>query len=192
MTDAPFVLTKPGIEAGESLADIVVRKESERLAGKGTFWWGIGSSLGSAISKAAQGAGGKLPLIFVLNNRPSPPKKHDVSPTQVFRWAKWQDWNGSIHDIPTFAHVTSRGHELKNAHYALVCYSEMPIVFDVKGPAFDPALCRTALGKRPGSSQVTALVWGDLNTADHKLGQYRIAFRAMLISPWQAKLVSYR
>jgi hypothetical protein len=190
VTDAPFVLTKPGIEAGESLADTVARKEAERVAGKGIFWWGIGSSLGPTVCKAAQNAGGKLPLVFVLNNRPSRPKKHDVSPAQVFRWTKWQDWNGSVRDIPAFAHVTSRGHELKSAHYALVCYSEKPITFDVKGPAFDPSLCRTALGKQPGSSQVTALVWGDLN-ADHKVGQHRIAFRATLISPWQAKLVSY-
>jgi hypothetical protein len=36
------------------------------------------------------------------------------------------------------------------------------------------------------------LVWGDLNAAGHKRGQYRIAFRAALISPWQAKLISYR
>jgi hypothetical protein len=192
MTDAPFVLTKPGIEAGEALADIVARKEAERIAGKNIFWWGIGSSLGSAVCKAAQDAGGKLPVVFALNNRPSRPKKHDVSPTRIFRWTKWQDWNGSIRDVPAFAHVTSRGHELKRTHYALVCYSEKPITFDPNGPAFDPSLCRTSLGKRPGSSQVTALVWGDLNTANHKLGQYRIAFRATLISPWQAKLVSYR
>ncbi len=191
MTDSPFVLTKPGIEAGESLASIVARKEAERVAGKNTFWWGIGSSLGPVVCRAAQDAGGKLQVIFVLNNRLSRPKEQDVSPSRVFRWTKWQDWKGSVREVPAFAHVTSRGHELKRAHYALICSSERPIKFDVNGPAFDPSICRTALGKRPGSSQVTALVWGDLNSVDHKLGQYRIAFRATLISPWQAKLVSY-
>ena len=192
MTDPPFVLTKPGIEAGGSLVDIFARKEAERVAGRNIFWWGIGSSLGPAVCKAAQDAGGKLPVVFALNTRPSRPKEHDVSPARVFRWTKWQDWNGSIRDVPAFARVTSRGHKLKRAHYALVCYSEKPITFDLNGPAFDPSLCRTALAKRPGSSQVTALVWGDLNAADHKRGQYRIAFRATLVSPWQAKLVSYR
>jgi len=192
MTDPPFVLTKPGIEAGGSLVDIFARKEAERVAGGNIFWWGIGSSLGPAVCKAAQDAGGKLPVVFALNTRPSRPKEHDVSPARVFRWTKWQDWNGSIRDVPAFARVTSRGHKLKRAHYALVCYSEKPITFDLNGPAFDPSLCRTALAKRPGSSQVTALVWGDLNAADHKRGQYRIAFRATLVSPWQAKLVSYR
>jgi hypothetical protein len=113
VTDAPFVLTKPGTEAGESLAGIVARKEAERVAGKNIFWWGIGSSLGSAVCKAAQDAGGKLQVLFVLNNRPSRPKEHDVSPARVFRWTKWQDWNGSVSDVPAYAHVTSRGHELK-------------------------------------------------------------------------------
>ena len=192
MTDGPFVLTKPGIEAGESVADIIARKEAERVAGKNVFWWGIGSSLGPAVRKAAQDAGGKLPVVFVVHNNQARPKEHDVSPARIFRWTKWQDWNGAVHDVPEFAQVTSRGHNLKRAHYAMVCYSEKPITFDPKGPAFDPSLCRTALGKRPGSSQVTALVWGDLSAADHRLGQYRIAFRATLIAPWQAKLVSYR
>lgn len=192
MTDAPFVLTKPGVEAGELLADIVARKEAERVAGNNIFRWGIGSSLGAAVCEAAEGVGGKLPVLFVLNTRPSRPKEHDFSPARVFRWTKWQDWNGSTRDVPAFAHVTSRGHELKRAHYALVCYSEKPITFDLNGSAFDPSLCSTALGKRPGSSQVTALVWGDLNAAGHKRGRYRIAFRATLISPWQAKLISYR
>ena len=183
MANAPFVLTKPGIEAGESLADIVARKEAERIAGRNIFWWGIGSSLGTAVCIAAQGVGGKLPVVFALNTRPSRPKEHDVSPAQVFRWTKWQDWNGSIYDIPAFANVTSRGHELKRTHYALVCYSEKPITFEANGPAFDPSLCNTALGKQPGSSQTTALLWGDLNAAGHRQGQYRIAFRATLISP---------
>jgi hypothetical protein len=158
VSDAPLVLTKPGIEAGESLAGIVAREEAERIAGKNIFWWGIGSSLGPAVCKAAEDAGGKLQVLFVLNNRPSRPKEHDVSPARVFQWTKWQDWNGSIREVPAFAHVTSRGHELKRAHYALVCSSERPIKFDVDAPAFDPSLCKTALGKRPGSSQVTALV----------------------------------
>ena len=99
MTDPPFVLTKPGIEAGESLVDIFARKEAERVAGKNIFWWGIGSSLGPAVCKAAQDAGGKLPVVFALNTRPSRPKEHDVSPARVFRWTKWQDWNGSIRDV---------------------------------------------------------------------------------------------
>jgi hypothetical protein len=86
MTDAPFVLTKPGIEAGEALADIVTRKEAERVVGKNIFWWGIGSSLGSAVCKAAQDVGGKLPVVFALNNRPSRPKEHDISPSRVLVW----------------------------------------------------------------------------------------------------------
>jgi hypothetical protein len=73
-----------------------------------------------------------------------------------------------------------------------VCKSSGPIVFNANGPAFDTALCKTAKDKSPGSSQVTALVWGDLDTSEHRNGRYRIAFRATLVAPWQAKLVGYR
>ena len=66
-----------------------------------------------------------------------------------------------------FANVTSRGHNLRSTQYALVCYSETPLKLDINGQAFDPSLCRTALGKVPGSSMVTALVWGDLIAPGH-------------------------
>lgn len=191
LIDAPFVLTKPGVEAGESLAAIVARKEAERAAGKNVFWWGVGSSLGPAVVKAAQSVGGKLQIVFVIPNKISRPKEHDASPEQVFRWTQWQNQNGVVRDVPSFANVTSRGHNLKSAHYALVCYSETPLKLDINGQAFDPSLCRTALGKVPGSSMVTALVWGDLTAPGHIGAQYRIAFRATLISPWQARLVGH-
>ena len=44
-----FVWTKMGVESGEDLAKIIRRKESERIAGRGIFWWGIGNSLGAAV-----------------------------------------------------------------------------------------------------------------------------------------------
>jgi hypothetical protein len=189
----PFVLTKPGAEAGERLTDIVTRKEAERLAGeKNTFWWGIGSSLGAAVRNAAEDAGGTLPIIFLVNKNPPPPKAHDVAPSQTFRWTKWQGWDGAIYDIPVWTKVTSRGDENKRGHYALVCYSESPIAFDPNGPSFDPLLCKTALGKHPGSSQVTALLWGNMSAPQHRNGKYRILFRAMLVRPWQVRLVDYR
>lgn len=41
-------------EAGEILAGIVARKEAERAAGNGEFWWGIGNSLGKAVQDSAK------------------------------------------------------------------------------------------------------------------------------------------
>jgi hypothetical protein len=192
MALSSFVLTKPGVEAGERLVDIVARKESERVAGKGTFWWGVGNSLGAAIREVAKAAGGTLPILFLVNERPTPPKPHDVAPSSTFRWTKWQDWDGAVSDVPAFARVTSRGDDDKRTHYGLVCYSERPVIFDTKGPLFDPRRCKTAKGKPPGSSQVTALLRGDLGELQHRNGQYRVVFRATLVFPWQAKLVTYQ
>jgi hypothetical protein len=188
MTITPFVFTKMGTEAGEDLTSIVARKEKERSVGSGIFWWGIGSSLGRAVTEAAQSAGGTLPVLFL--QMVGRPQHHDVDPTLIFRWTKWRDWNGAEAEIPDFIRVTSRGAESKKNHYALVCHSKDPIRFDLNGQRFDPRLCITAAGRIPGSSQVTALVRGNLE-ADHSRGQYRIAFRATLEFPWQAKLVAY-
>jgi hypothetical protein len=187
-----FVFTKPGVEAGESLAAIVARKESERIAGQGTFWWGVGTSLGASLQRAAHDAGGTLPIIFLSHKRPISPKQRDATPQRVVSWTKWQDRSGLNHTVPAFANVTSRWDQTKQAHYALVCHSEDPIKFDPNGPEFDATLCRTALDKVPGSSQVTALVRGPLDVQTHKNGSYRIVFRAVLKHPWQARLVSYR
>lgn len=192
MPSTAFVITKPGTEAGEDLAKIVARKEAERLAGSGIFWWGIGSSLGPALRQAAEDAGGELPLLFVTHERPGRPKAQDVTPERVFRWTKWEDWSDKQHNVPSHVQVTSRGDGSKHAHYALVCRAEGPIGLDLNGPKFDMALCETKAGKRPGSSQVTALLWGDISSPQHRQGQYRVAFRATLVAPWQAKLVEYR
>jgi hypothetical protein len=189
---ATFVFTKPGVEAGESLADIIVRKEAERIAGQNTFWWGVGTSLGESLQRAAQDAGGTLPIIFLSHKKPTSPKPHDANPQRVVKWTEWQDRSGLTHNVPTFVKVTSRWDQAKRTHYALVCHSERPIEFDPDGPKFDASVCRTALDKAPGSSQVTALVWGPLDDKTHKNGSYRIAFRAFLRQPWQVRLVTYR
>ena len=49
MSAAYFVWSKMQAEAGQGLAAIVARKEAERAAVDGIFWWGIGNSLGRAM-----------------------------------------------------------------------------------------------------------------------------------------------
>jgi hypothetical protein len=191
--DAVFVFTKPGTEAGESLIDIAARKEAERIAGKNVFWWGVGSSLGDDLSAAAQKAGGALSLIFIAHDRPSPSKPEDLNPARVVRWTKWKTRDGRIADVPAFAKVTSRWDDKKRLHYALVCISDAPLSLDSNGPRFDPLLCKTFAKERaPGTSQVTALVRGNLSDPRHQDGRYRILFRARLVVPSQARLVEYR
>lgn len=180
-----FVWTKMGVESGEGLAQIVERKESERVAGQGQFWWGIGNSLGSAVRTEARAQGGTLPVLFSrMLGRPRP---RDESPEMTFRWTGWEDENGKIQDVPSHAKVISRGDPSKAKHYALVCYSKAPLTLE-HGEKFDPNQCRTvATGRLPGPSQVTALLRG--SATGHLRGPYDICFRATLIDPWAVKLV---
>jgi hypothetical protein len=178
-----FVWTKMGVESGERLTQIVQRKESERIAGQGVFWWGIGNSLGSAVRTTASQQAGRLPVLF--SRMLGRPKFSDVRPDAVWRWTGWEDHNGRTHPVPPHVNVISRGAASKGKHYALVCYAAEPISLGGMG-RFDPNSCRTLSGKIPGASQVTALLDG---TAGHSAGAYEIAFRATLIEPWAVKLV---
>jgi hypothetical protein len=192
-TSIPFVYTKPGaFETGEGLSDILIRKEAERIANGNIFWWGVGNSLGVRLRETAETAGGTLPLLFLVPKKPTPAKSKDIRPIFEFHWTKWQSSDGRIIEIPPSIRVISRGDEDKKRHYALVCQSGEPLIFNPNGPVFDPQLCNTAPGgkKSPGTSQVTALVWGD-PTAPNSTGAYRLAFRATLVHPWQAILVAY-
>jgi hypothetical protein len=180
-----FVWTKMGIESGEGLAQIVQRKEAERKAGGGSFWWGIGNSLGPAVRSEALAHGGTLPVVFSpMLGRAKPA---DTSPDMVWKWTKWEDENGRLHDIPAHAKVISRGQLSKERHYALVCHSDVLLALARGGQKFDPNQCRTLAGKVPGSSQVTALLTGSPN--GHPKGPYEIAFRATLVAPWAVKIV---
>ena len=58
-----FVWTRVGSNAGQDIKVIAARKEAEREAGGGEFWWGVGSSLGPAL-RAAVEAEGPLPVVF--------------------------------------------------------------------------------------------------------------------------------
>jgi hypothetical protein len=180
-----FVWTKMGVESGEQLIQIIKRKEAERIAGQGQFWWGIGTSLGSAVRAEARAQGGTLPVLFsTMLGRAKPA---DESPEMILRWTGWEDENGKSQSIPAHVKVISRGDASKAKHYALVCYSKVPLALGRDGK-FNPNECRTvATGKLPGSSQVTALLRG--SASGHFTGPYDICFRATLIAPWAVKLV---
>ncbi len=181
---AAFVWTKMGVESGESLAQIVTRKEEERQAGKGIFWWGIGNSLGLAVREYARAQGGNLPVVF--SKMLGRAKSADTAPGAVWRWTQWEDEFGNAQDIPSHANVISRGFALKRRHYALVCESAVPLKLEPSGERFDPRQCRTPSGKLPGASQVTALLIG--SASGHRSGAYEVSFRAKLVPPWAVRL----
>jgi hypothetical protein len=46
-----FCWTRFGTEAGEPIEQILERKEAERIATGGVFFWGIGNAVGRSISE---------------------------------------------------------------------------------------------------------------------------------------------
>jgi hypothetical protein len=182
-----FVWTKMQTESGTTLLAILALKEVERLAGNGVFWWGVGNSLGDSLRKAAQGAGGTLPVLFSVML--SQPQISDTHPEAINLWTKWEDPEGNVRDLPEHVMEWSRASE-RDFHYALVCHSHVPLAIGAHG-AFDPKRCRTVGGKVPGGHQVTALLDGDFYE-DHSPGVYHFGFRATLVAPWQVKLTAPR
>jgi hypothetical protein len=173
-----------GVESGEGLEQIVRRKEAERRAGNGQFWWGIGNSLGAAVREAARAQSGRLPVVFSVMLAKA--KLIDTAPQAVWRWTGREDEAGHVHDVPGHVRVVSRGEAAKDQHYALVCHSDVPLAI-ARGKPFDPDQCRTLSGKKPGASQVTALLRGKPD--GHRTGRYEASFQALLIEPWSVKLV---
>lgn len=180
-----FVWSKMQNEAGEGLAGIVARKEAERAAGGGIFYWGIGNSLGPVVRSVVPGQ----PLPVLWSVMLSKPKPQDAYPGAVCIWNSYQAIDGTIHPLPGHVVVTSGAREGKDCHFALVCQSDVSLSLGNLG-AFDHTRTRTLLNKIPGASQVTALLLGD--PAGHTSGQYRIAFRASLVGLRCAKLVNPR
>jgi hypothetical protein len=67
---ASFVWSEIGPDAGEAPKHIIVRKEAERVAGAGEFWWGLSASLGISVEVMAQRNGGTLPVLFSKSRAP--------------------------------------------------------------------------------------------------------------------------
>src|SRR4051794_36935642 len=78
-------------EAGQSLADIVRRKESERLAGQGLFFWGVGNAPSSVTNSLARML---TPISAVFSIMKGKPKRIDVSPSRTLVWRGYIDLDG--------------------------------------------------------------------------------------------------
>lgn len=157
---SPFVCwSRMQAEAGQGLDAIVARKELERSAGEGVFFWGVGNAPSVVISALAR-LGEPVPVIFSIMK--SKPKKIDVAPSSIVAWRRYFDAEGVERDLPPNAIITSRGHSAKGAkraHYALMCRSGEPLALR-RGEVFDVNAYRNAGGKGApvGASQVTALL----------------------------------
>lgn len=165
-------------EAGEDLAAIIRRKETERCLADGLFFWGVGSPPGSLPAKLSRAGIEPLIVFSVMKTRP---RAVDVAPAVVLAWRRYLDAEGRERPLPPHCLVTSRGTTNKNAkarHYALVCRSDVPLFLGDYGP-FDPDAYRNASGAGApiGASQVTALL---RRVGPEGNSSYRVNLRATL------------
>jgi hypothetical protein len=122
LTMVSFVWSKIGFDAGETPEHIVVRKEAERLAGSGEFWWGLDAPLGITVEVHAEQNGGSLPALFSKSRSSEMGRRKQVR--------IWDTWRSLFHPqqygrIPDHVVVTS-GHDpgRRQTRYALTCQSD--------------------------------------------------------------------
>ena len=180
---ASFVWSEIGPDAGEAPKHIIVRKEAERVAGAGEFWWGLSASLGISVEVMAQRNGGTLPVLFS--------KSKGTETKQISEVRIWNAWRSVLHPdqqgrIPGHVIVTS-GHDPKKrqTRYALICRSAVELGLGTLGFC-DLAQCHAIRG---GKHRVDTLRGAQLLVKPAPLisphgspsqSVYRIAFEATL------------
>ena len=195
----PFVCSVVGGDAGEDLQHIVVRKEAERRAGNGEFWWGLSASLGPRVEAKAQQNQGTLPALF-SKSKAANPISNSVR--------VWNNWRGvlspKIHHgrIPNHVIVTS-GYDPNSKtnrsdnHYALVCHSNGQLALGSHGFC-DLTHCQTIPNRKRIKYLVGARLLEKTQTpliSTHGIaspGCRSIAFEANLIGHCYVKLEAPR
>jgi hypothetical protein len=182
-----FCWTRFGTEAGQSADQIFARKEQERVANGGLFFWGIGNAIGPSIAE----------LVRVLDNPDvlfspirSAPRRDDVAPAVVVAWSEATTMSGEPYSLSARSLITSRLDPItpRDVHYALVCYSDLSLFGPVSEEKLVFGRLRNLLTKRPvGASQVTAVVQYD-RTASQTGAVYDVNFRAVLVPPYFIRL----
>ena len=178
--------TRMQAEAGQPLNRILQRKEAERCAGGGLFFWGIGNPLGDKVAALARRVRQPRVLFSVMRSRP---KQIDTAPATVFLWTLAIDPRGLVRPLPEHVIVVSRGCEgpmKKRAHYALVCRSLEPLRLQPHG-RLNLAAFRNLGSRNPrvGNSQVTAVLE---RQATDEANYYDIDMLADLVPPYLVRL----
>lgn len=182
-----FCWTRFGSEAGEGIGAILDRKESERRATGGTFYWGIGNSVGPGVAQLLKSGQEPFVLFSPIKGKPRP---EDVDPVQVVRWRRATALDGASYDLPNEIEVTSRRVESRSSHYALVCCSDEPLVLADHGRVSIRHLMNIRSGRAIGASQVTAVVRHD-RSAPAAPSDYVVALMARLVPPYFVRLTTH-
>jgi len=182
-----FCWTKMQAEAGQSLQLILLRKELERIAGQGLFFWGIGTSVARKVLELLQLVTVPRVLFSVMKAKPKP---RDVSPEAVFLWTAYVDLSGVKRVLPEHALVLSRAATdggFKTRHYALACYSDRGLRLQPSGEIrLGHFRNLGSSSPRIGSSQVTAVIEHVPGSVDGPL--YGVDLVADLADPFFVQL----
>jgi hypothetical protein len=180
-----FCWTRFGTEAGETIEAILARKEMEREANGGVFFWGIGNSIGPAVTELLRRVREPEVLFSPIKGSPRPADTH---PARVVRWRSGEGLDGDLFDLPESARVTSRWGSGRRTpiHYALVCSLEVPLEIRDRGKLSFGGLRNLRSGAPLGASQVTAVV--RRTERGNSAGDYSVAFRAALVAPYFVRL----
>lgn len=100
-----FCWTRFGTEAGETVEAILARKELERQANDGVFYWGVGSSVGPGIEELVRSV--DTPEVFFSPIK-SRPRRVDVAPAAGVNWTWAQGLTCGAFRLPADVRVTSR------------------------------------------------------------------------------------
>ncbi len=167
---------------------ILARKEKERIANGGLFIWGIGNAVGPSIRELLRRSARPEVLFSPIK---SVPKLRDVSPPAVAAWVAGEGLDGASFLLPKHSIVTSR-FDLSSppqVHYALVCFSERPLIVRHSDEKIEfAAITNLLTGRRVGASQVTAVVQPRPAQQHQKIKHYDVAIRAELAYPYFLRL----
>jgi hypothetical protein len=178
-----FCWSRFGTEAGESIDQILERKEVERDRNRGVFLWGIGNALGPSMRELLRRE--RTPEV-IFSPISSAPRASDVSPSTTVTWNGARDLTGLPAVLPRWSTVTSRGVSGPGAqrHYALVCYSRERLRIGPSPADISMGSVQNLLtSRRVGASQVTAIV----KLVDGFLPKgcfYPVAMRVGLVAPY--------
>lgn len=184
---ASFCWTRFGPEAGEPFGKILERKERERHANSGVFFWGIGNALGPGIAELLRTCDQPEVLFSAIRSRP---REKDLVPPVTVRWTMAETMAGERFEIApaVIVHSARDTANSPRAHYALVCSSDEALSLQELGRLRFGALRNLRSGTPVGASQVTAVVRRlDIDVPDS--AEYIVALRARLVAPYFVKLL---
>ncbi len=176
-----------GTEGGETLANIIERKELERRATGGVFVWGIGNAVGAAVLHLVRSCPRPEVLFSLTKTQPRP---IDVAPDRRVIWRGGTTMSGAPYRLPAGTRVMGGAVDGRSQRprYALVCATDDVLELSNLGWLHFADLRNLISGRPVGPSQVTAVVTRWPQPASHIDGSYQVSMRARLVEPYFVRL----